>query len=75
MSDGEIADPQVIPYLLYEDAGAAMNWLVDTFRFAARARDVQADGTVRHGELQLDRAGSSCSALLAGASGAPGYHS
>jgi hypothetical protein len=57
VTDDEIADPQVIPYLLYADAGAALAWLVDTFRFAVRVRDVRADGTVRHGELQLDRGG------------------
>lgn len=50
-------DPQVIPYLLYEDAGAAMDWLVSTFGFTVRARDARPDGTVRHGELELDRGG------------------
>ena len=57
MTDDEFADPQVIPYLLYADAYAALDWLVDTFRFAVRARDVRTDGTVRHAELQLDRGG------------------
>jgi PhnB protein len=51
------ADPQVIPYLLYADTGAAMDWLVATFGFTARARDTRPDGTVRHGELRLDRGG------------------
>jgi uncharacterized glyoxalase superfamily protein PhnB len=50
-------DPQVIPYLLYEDAGAAMDWLAETFGFGIRARSERADGAVRHGELQLDRGG------------------
>jgi uncharacterized glyoxalase superfamily protein PhnB len=50
-------DPQVIPYLLYEDAGAAMDWLTRVFGFAARARHVRPDGSVRHGELILDRGG------------------
>jgi uncharacterized glyoxalase superfamily protein PhnB len=62
-------DPQVIPYLLYEDAGAAMDWLAETFGFAVRARDQRADGTVRHGELQLDRGG----VVMVGSPG-PGYH-
>jgi uncharacterized glyoxalase superfamily protein PhnB len=44
-------DPQVVPYLLYEDAGAAMDWLIRVFGFAERARARQSDGTVRHGEL------------------------
>jgi uncharacterized glyoxalase superfamily protein PhnB len=50
-------DPQVIPYLLYKDAGAAMDWLVSAFGFTERVRDRQSDGTVRHGELLLDNGG------------------
>jgi len=50
MTDDEIADPQVIPYLLYADAATALEWLTHTFRFAVRAR-------VRHAEMQLDRGG------------------
>jgi uncharacterized glyoxalase superfamily protein PhnB len=50
-------DPQVVPYLLYEDAGAAMDWLIRVFGFTERVRDRQNDGTVRHGELLLDRGG------------------
>ena len=41
------ADPQVVPYLLYEDAGAAMDWLISVFGFTERVRDRQSDGTVR----------------------------
>jgi uncharacterized glyoxalase superfamily protein PhnB len=44
-------DPQVFPYLLYADAGAAMDWLIKVFGFTERARDAQDDGTVRHAEL------------------------
>jgi uncharacterized glyoxalase superfamily protein PhnB len=51
------ADPQVIPYLLYADAGAAVDWLVSTFGFTCRARLIRPDGTVRHAELVLDRGG------------------
>jgi PhnB protein len=50
-------DPQLVPYLLYEDAGAAMDWLIRTFGFTERVRDRQDDGTVRHGELLLDHGG------------------
>jgi hypothetical protein len=57
VTDEKITDPQVIPYLLYADAGAAMDWLVKTFGFTVRARDARQDGTVRHGELQLDGGG------------------
>jgi MerR family transcriptional regulator, thiopeptide resistance regulator len=51
------ADPQVVPYLLYADAGAAVDWLVGTFGFTCRARHIRPDGTVRHAELVLDRGG------------------
>jgi uncharacterized glyoxalase superfamily protein PhnB len=51
------ADPQVIPYLLYADAGAAVDWLVSTFGFTCRARHTRPDGAVRHAELELDRGG------------------
>jgi uncharacterized glyoxalase superfamily protein PhnB len=51
------ADPQIIPYLLYEDAGAAMDWLIRVFGFTERARDPHSNGTVRHGELMLDNGG------------------
>jgi uncharacterized glyoxalase superfamily protein PhnB len=50
-------DPQVVPYLSYEDASAAMDWLIRVFGFTERVRDRQSDGTVRHGELLLDRGG------------------
>src|SRR6185437_17098077 len=50
-------DPQVVPYLLYEDAGAAMDWLISVFGFTERVRDQLSDGTVRHGELLLDNGG------------------
>jgi len=51
------SDPQVVPYLLYEDAGAAMNWIVSVLGFRERVRDRQSDGIVRHGELLLDNGG------------------
>ena len=50
-------DPQVVPYLLYADAGAAMDWLIKTFAFTERVRDKRSDGTVRHAELLLDSGG------------------
>ena len=57
MTDSLAADPQVIPYLLYEDAVAALDWLTITFGFRVRARDDRPDGSVRHAELVLDRGG------------------
>ena len=50
-------DPQVVPYLLYADAGAAMDWLIKVFAFTERERDKNSDGTVRHAELLLDNGG------------------
>ena len=50
-------DPQVVPYLLYADAGAAMDWLIKTFAFTERVRDRRSDGAVRHAELLLDSGG------------------
>jgi uncharacterized glyoxalase superfamily protein PhnB len=50
-------DPQVIPYLLYADAGTAMDWLVKAFSFTVRACDRRSDGSVRHAELLLDKGG------------------
>ena len=50
-------DPQVVPYVLYADAGTAMDWLIKVFAFTERARDKNGDGTVRHGELLLDNGG------------------
>jgi len=51
------SDPQVVPYLLYADAGAAMDWLIKAFAFTERVRDQRSDGIVRHGELLLDNGG------------------
>jgi len=50
-------DPQVVPYLLYEDAGTAMDWLTSAFGLTERVRDQLSDGTVRHGELLFDGGG------------------
>ena len=62
------SDPQVIPYLLYADAGAAMDWLIRTFAFSERVRDQRSDGTVRPGELLLDNGG----VIMVGSPG-PGF--
>jgi len=66
--DEETSDPQVIPYLLYADAGAALDWLAAAFGFTVRRRDARKDGIVRHAELQLDRGG----VIMLGSPG-PGY--
>jgi uncharacterized glyoxalase superfamily protein PhnB len=43
--------PTVTPYLYYEDAGAAMDWLVKAFGFEERMRMENDEGRVKHGEL------------------------
>ena len=51
------SDPQVVPYLLYADAGAAMDWLIKVFAFTERTRQTSSDGIVRHAELVVDNGG------------------
>ncbi len=63
---GYSADPQVVPYLLYEDATAVMDWLIRVFGFTERVRDRLDDGTLRHGELLLDHGG----VIMVGSAGA-----
>jgi uncharacterized glyoxalase superfamily protein PhnB len=47
--------PRISPYLYYEDAGAAIEWLTQAFGFTERLR-VPAPGgqAVMHAELELD---------------------
>lgn len=45
--------PRVMPYLLYEDAGAALDWLARAFGFEEIERITGKDGKVTHGELKL----------------------
>jgi uncharacterized glyoxalase superfamily protein PhnB/uncharacterized protein YndB with AHSA1/START domain len=43
----------VTPYLFYDDAGAALDWLARVFGFRETARYVDADGVVRESEMQV----------------------
>jgi uncharacterized glyoxalase superfamily protein PhnB len=45
--------PPITPYLYYEDAAAAMDWLVKTFGCKERMRIENDEGRVTHGELEL----------------------
>ena len=45
--------PTVTPYLYYEDAAAAMDWLVKAFGFEERMRMENDQGRVGHGELLI----------------------
>jgi PhnB protein len=45
--------PQVTPYLMYEDPGAALVWLATAFGFRERFRHVGSEGWVDHAELEI----------------------
>ena len=48
--------PAISPYLLYEDATAAVEWLTDAFGLDVRSRLTDANGAVNHAELGLGEA-------------------
>ncbi|GAB4336614.1 MAG: VOC family protein [Dehalococcoidia bacterium] len=58
--------PRVVPYLLYEDAGAALNWLTKAFGFEELERIEGPDG-VSHAEMAVGD-----SRIMLGSPG-PGY--
>ena len=45
--------PSVMPYLLYEDSDAALEFLVDAFGFTEKVRMTGDDGRVNHAEVQM----------------------
>ena len=46
--------PRITPYLLYEDVGAAMDWLARAFGFRERMRLSGPNGAIAHAEMQRD---------------------
>ena len=46
-------NPQIIPMLSYEDGVAAMNWLCKVFGFSEKARMLDDNGILTHGEITL----------------------
>jgi uncharacterized glyoxalase superfamily protein PhnB len=46
--------PRITPYLLYEDAAAAIDWLTQAFGFHEILRYADDEGTVTHAELRLE---------------------
>jgi PhnB protein len=44
--------PDVIPMIAYEDGPKAMDWLLSAFGFTERARMLDKDGRLSHGEMQ-----------------------
>ena len=52
---GVLTDPtRITPYLLYEDAASAIDFLTSAFGFRERLRVPTEDGRVSHAELELD---------------------
>jgi PhnB protein len=45
--------PSVMPYLLYEDSDAALEFLVSAFGFTEKVRMAGDDGRVTHAEVQM----------------------
>jgi len=45
--------PSVMPYLLYEDTDAALEFLVNAFGFTEKLRVTGDDGRVNHAEVQM----------------------
>jgi uncharacterized glyoxalase superfamily protein PhnB len=45
--------PQVTPYLLYEDVGSTVDWLIATFGFEEAVRMPGPDGKTFHAELTM----------------------
>ncbi len=55
----------VVPVLVYEDVGKAIDWLCGAFGFKERLRVVGGDGRVMHAQLSVDEG-----AIMLGAPGA-----
>src|SRR5262245_16673456 len=53
-----MAAQRIVPFIGYEDAAAAIDWLTQAFGFQERAdaRYEDEDGTISHAELELDGA-------------------
>jgi uncharacterized glyoxalase superfamily protein PhnB len=52
-----MSENTVIPMLAYEDAAAAIDWLVEAFGFREKLRYTEDDGTVMHAELAIEGGG------------------
>jgi uncharacterized glyoxalase superfamily protein PhnB/uncharacterized protein YndB with AHSA1/START domain len=52
-TDDTVTIQNVTPYLFYEDAGAALDWLARVFGFRETARYVDADDVVRESEMEV----------------------
>jgi uncharacterized glyoxalase superfamily protein PhnB len=52
-----MSENTVVPMLAYEDAAAAIDWLVKAFGFHEELRYTEDDGTVTHAELATEGGG------------------
>jgi PhnB protein len=59
---------KVIPYLLYEDVGAAIDWLGEAFGFREELRYAEPDGRISHAEVRVGDA-----SIMLGGPGAGPY--
>jgi uncharacterized glyoxalase superfamily protein PhnB len=53
VSDKKVTFTGLVPYVRYEDAGAALDWLSRVFGFEERARHVDKDGLVQQAEMMV----------------------
>lgn len=61
--------PRITPYLLYEDAAAALDWLGGAFGFRERMRQQDADGRIAHAEMELGAPGEADGVIMMGTPG------
>jgi PhnB protein len=45
--------PRIVPYLYYEDVGAALAWLTKAFGFVEQMRIPLPDGKIMHAEMRM----------------------
>ena len=64
--DADLRYPTITPYLYYQDAAAAIDWLHRAFGFTERRRITARDGSVAHGEMAVGENG----AIMFGSAGA-----
>lgn len=66
---GGMTEQRVTPYLVYDDPGAALEWLAAAFGFREVLRYAGPDGQVNHAEMEVPGGGRF---MLGGGPGHPG---
>lgn len=54
VSNPPTGTPRVVPYVYYEDAGIAVEWLAEAFGFTVQSVRRSPEGAVSHATLQID---------------------